>query len=282
MTENRAIAAIFTAAALSISCGSPIAPADELPCASRGSIAPGAISEGSLGIGSCTSVSPVSPGDSIDFDRWTLTVHPDTIYVVSAQMLAPAGSILWQGRLLALTPTVGDTLLRTGFWGRATKTNGDEIQEMFVADTVSRAIIVQLERPLGLAREGYRLEVRRCAIHPLTPDVTSSPLTIDAGCPIYSAGLPGLALFFSYPSTATVVDQVVVNQAGTTTPLYWAWASHPLFDFACWYSSGNCDLGVGGAASFTIVPYAVTGVTAGVIFTLGPPAVVTLTVHTVP
>jgi len=282
MTTYRRSAAILTFAALSISCSGPDAPTDDFPCASRGVIAPGTTSEGSLGRGSCTSVSPVPPGDSIDFDRWTLVLHPDTIYVVSARMLAPTGSVLWQGRLLALTPTASDTLLRTGYWGRATKTNGDEIEEMFVADSTSRSIIVQLERPLRLAREGYRLEVRRCPIHPLTPDVPSPALSIDAGCPLYSAGLPGLALFFTYPSSATVVHEVVVDEAGTTPPLYWGWASKPPFDFACWYASGSCDLGIGGTTPFTIVPYAVTGLTAGVIFTLGPPAVVTLTVHTVP
>lgn len=282
MSDHRKLAAIVAVTAIAFACGGPFAPADELPCALRGAIVPGATSVGSLGVGSCGALSSIPPDDSVNFDRWTITVHPDTVYVVMARMLAPSGGVLWQGRLLSYTPNPGDTLLRTGYWGRATKTNGDEVEEMFIADPMDRTVIVQLERPSGLARQGYRLEVRRCPTHALTIGVTSAALGLDSGCPLYAAGLPGLALFFTYPSAAAVPRQVMVAQSGTSTPLYWGWASRPPFDFACWYSSGSCDLGVGGTAPFTIVPYAVDGVTAGVIFTLGPPATVTLTVNPLP
>jgi hypothetical protein len=263
-------------------CGTEVAPIELAPCDLRGTLTPGATFAGHLGATSCSAPSDAVPGFMTDRDRWILQLHPDTVYVVSATYLHPPSGERWAGRLLEYTVEGEDTLLRSGYWGTAGTAKGDLLQEMLLANPTDRTVLVQLERWAVGDSGAYWLEVRRCAILPLTPGVTTPTLALAEGCPLWSAGTPGHARFFSYPSDSTVTRQVTVEQSGGAVPIYFAWAALPSMNFACWYAAGRCDLGAGGTATFVIHPFPVNGVTAGAVFTLGPSASVTLKVETVP
>ncbi len=282
MGSTRSRIAPFLLLALLAACGPDLAPKEEFPCSSRGTLTAGSTSAGHLGEASCASVSDAVPGLATNRDRWTLQVHPDTVYVVSATYLVRPGESSWAGRLLGYTAEGGDTLLRTGYWGTAGIASGGLLQEMLIAGTTDGRIIIHLERATITDSGTYRLEVRRCAMIHLTPGVTSPPIGLDNGCPLWSAGLPGHARFFVYPSDSGVVRDVRVTQTGAEVPIYYAWAARPPLNFACWYAGGSCDLGNGGSSEFTIRPYPVDGITAGVLFTTGPTATVTVRVDAVP
>jgi len=252
------------------------------PCAVQGTVIPGATASGHIGASNCAGMSDIPATGATNFVRWSVTIHPDTIYIVSARLLSPGNGSSWFGKLLAYSGEGGDTLLRTGFWGWAHRANGDVLEEMLVADTADRQLILHLERATLSDSGNYQLEVRRCAMIRLTPGVTTPPLALDGGCPLWTAGSPGRAIFFDYPSTAAVTRQVTVDQLGGNVNLYYAWASAPRINFACWYAGGDCNLGVGGSASFAITPSPVDGLTGGALFTLGPVATVTLKVDAVP
>lgn len=263
-------------------CGAEVAPKDQLPCSSRGTLTPGVTRSGYLGEANCPFRSDITPSLATNRDRWTILLHPDTVYVISARYLVPAGGLGWAGRLLAYSVEGGDTLLRTGFWGTAATPEGELLHEMLLASATDREVIVHLERASPSDSGAYRLEARRCPILHLTPEVPSPSLTLDAGCPLWTAGTPGRARFFDYPSDSGVVRDVQVTPAeGGAVALHYAWAARPPFDFACWYAGGHCDLGTGGTAPFGIRPYPVDGITAAVIFTLGPATEFRLTVATV-
>jgi hypothetical protein len=263
-------------------CGSDLATIEGSPCASRGSLTPGTTRSGYLGEASCAALSDVVPGLATTRDRWTLQLHPDTLYIVSARYLASAPAAQWSGRLLGYAPDGGDTLLETGYWGSGGTSAGDRIQEMLLASTVDRPVIVQVERATPADSGSYRLEAHRCSITPLTPGVTSDTLPLDDACVLWSAGTPGRARFFAYPSDSGVAREVTVTQVGGSVPIHYAWAAKPPFNFACWYSGGSCDLGSGGSGPFTIRPLAVDGMTAGVIFTTGSKTGVKLRVDLTP
>ena len=252
------------------------------PCAIQGAVIPGATAAGRRGASSCAGVSDIPATGPTNFARWTVTIHPDTVYIVSARLLSPGNGTSWYGKLLAYSGEGSDTLLRTGYWGWAHRADGDVLEEMLVADTGTRELIVHLERAMLSDSGHYQLEVRRCPMLQLTPGVTTPQLALEGGCPLWTAGTPGRALFFKYAGTATITRQVSVAQFGGSVNLYYAWASSPRINFACWYAGGDCNLGVGGPASFAITPAPVDGLTGGALFTLGPVATVTLKVDAVP
>lgn len=264
-------------------CGTEVAPKDQPPCEIRGTLRPGVTRQGYLGEANCTFQSDITPGLATNRDRWTIQLHPDTVYVISARYLVPASGLAWRGRLLAYTPVAGDTLLRTGFWGTAGTPEGDLLHEMLLASTTDREVIVHLERASASDSGVYRLEARRCPILHLVPGVTTPALALGEGCPLWTAGTPGRARFFDYPSDSGVVREIQVTPTeGGTVALYYAWAARPPFDFACWYAGGHCDLGTGGNGPFAIRPWPIDGITAGVIFSLGPATDFRLTVALVP
>ena len=268
--------------ALLAACNAESGPADLAPCDLRGALTPGTTAHGFLGAASCPAPSDAVPGLVTARARWTLRVHPDTLYVVSARYLLPPSGAHWAGRLLEYMVEGNDTLLRSGYWGTAGTAAGDLLQEMLVASPVDRTVLIHLERAAPSDSGAYQLEVRRCTILHLVPGTATPALPLGDGCPLWSAGTPGHALFFAYPSDSAVARQVTVTQPDGAVSIYYAWAARPPLNFACWYAAGSCDLGLGGTATFAIHPYAVDGVTAGAVFTLGPAASVTLKVETAP
>ena len=266
---------LFLTIALLGACGGDLANVEEPPCDSRGTLTPGATRSGSLGEANCASLSDVIPGLTTNRDRWTLQLHPDTVDVVEAQYLASTRTGPWWGRLLGYTAEGGDTLLRTGYWGSGGNINGDHLQEMLLASSIDRPVIVHLERATATDSGRYRLEARPCPIVPLTADVATPALPLDDACVLWSAGTPGRARFFSYASDSTVRREVTVTQSDSVA-LYYAWAAKPPFNFACWYAGGSCDLGGGGKGIFTIQSLSVNGVIVGVIFSSGSRTNVTL------
>jgi hypothetical protein len=264
------------------SCASDLAPREQPPCDSRGTLVPGTTREGYLGEANCPIQSDVSPGLPTNRDRWTLQLHPDTVYVVSARYLVPAGGARWSGRLLGYAVAGGDTLLRTGYWGTSGTANGELLHEMLLASTTDRALIVHLERATATDSGRYQLDVRRCPVLHLDPGTTSLTIALDGSCLLWTAGAPGRARFFDYPSDSAVVRDITVTPNDPAVSIYYAWASRPPLNFACWYAAGSCDLGTGGTTIFTVRPFPVDGITAGVLFTLGASTSVTVGVAAVP
>jgi hypothetical protein len=278
MYQSRPLLLLF---ALLTACGADLATVEEPPCDSRGTLAPGTERSGSLGEANCASLSDVIPGLETNRDRWTLQLHPDTVYVVEARYLASSRTGPWWGRLLGYTAEGGDTLLRTGYWGSGGTANGDHLQEMLLASASARPVIVHVERATRADSGRYRLEARPCHIVPLTDGVTTPVLPIDDACVLWSAGAPGRARFYSYASDSGVTREVTVTPSDSV-PLYYAWAAKPPFNFACWYAGGSCDLGGGGKGTFTVQPLSVNGVTAGAIFSTSSKTNVTLRVKIAP
>jgi|GEM_PF-3875805 len=273
---------LFLLLALLTACGEDLAPAEEPPCQSRGTLTPGATRSGYLGAANCPFGSDVVPGLMTNRDRWTFQLHADTMYVIRARYLASTPTTPWSGRLLGYAPDGGDTLLTTGYWGSGGTAAGDRIQEMFLASAGDRPVIVHLERATPTDSGSYLLEAHRCSISPLTTGVTSDTLLIDDACLLWSAGTPGRARFFTYRSDSGIAREVAVAQTGGNVPIHYGWAAKPPFNFACWYSGGSCDLGSGGTGPFTIRPLAVDGMTAGIIFTTGSRTSVKLRVDITP
>jgi hypothetical protein len=264
------------------SCGTELAPPDRPPCESRGTLTPGAPRTGFLGEANCDFQSDVAPALATTRDRWTIQVHPGTVYVVTARYLPPADGDPWSGRLLGYLTDGGDTLLHTGYWGSAGTPTGERLHEMLLASTVERVMLVHLERASATDSGRYRLEARRCPILHLEPDATYPDVVVGPECPLWTAGLPGLARFFDYPSDAEAARMITVTPNDPNVAVHFAWASRPPLNFACWYTAGSCDLGTGGAVRFTFRPEPVDGITAWMIFTLGPPTTATLRVDSAP
>jgi hypothetical protein len=273
---------LFLLIALLTACGEDLAPLEEPPCQIRGTLTPGATRTGYLGEASCPFGSDAIPGLLTNRDRWALQLHPDTMYIIRARYLGSAPTTYWSGRLLGYAPDEGDTLLVTGYWGSGGTVAGDRIQEMLLATTVDRPMIVHLERATPADSGSYRLEAQRCSITPLNPGVTSDTLPLDDACVLWSTGTPGRARFFAYRGDSGVAREVTVTQTGGEVPIHYAWAAKPPFNFACWYAGGSCDLGSGGKGTFTLRPLAVDGMTAGIIFTTGSRTSVQLRVDVTP
>src|SRR5688572_2006285 len=177
--------------ALLAACGTELAPPDRPPCESRGTLSPGVTGAGFLGEANCDFQSDVTPGLATTRDRWTIRVHPGTVYVVTARYLPPAGGDPWSGRLLGYLTDGGDTLLHTGYWGSAGTPSGERLHEMLLASPADRVMLVHLERASATDSGSYRVEARRCPILRLEPEATYTEITVGSECPLWTAGLPG-------------------------------------------------------------------------------------------
>jgi hypothetical protein len=267
---------------LLLACGTELAPPDQLPCEIRGTLTPGVTRSGFLGEANCDFQSDVAPGLATTRDRWTIRVHPGTVYVVTARYLPRAGRDPWSGKLLGYLATEIDTLLHTGYWGTSGTPSGEQLHEMLLASPLSRVMLVHLERATAGDSGNYRLEARRCPILHLEPETTYSEVSVGPECSLWTAGTPGMARFFDYPSDSGVLRVITVTPDDPNVGVHFAWASHPPLNFACWYAAGSCDLGTGGVAPFTFRPEPVDGITAGMIFTLGLQTTATLRVDSAP